>query len=70
MQANSQVKFLHFKTEKQILLAQHRLKNTTTSIDEDFSPAMCIARKTLFEYGKNQSTVFQLRYDKLLINKK
>lgn len=38
-------------------------------LSEDFSPATRLARRKLIEFGKTKKCVFQLRYNKLFINR-
>lgn len=40
------------------------------SVSEDFSPSTRHARKKLYEFAKTHTDDFQIRYNKLVMNKK
>ncbi|XP_040077975.1 uncharacterized protein LOC115316835 [Ixodes scapularis] len=64
------VKFSSFKTKQTILQSRPKLKACGITANEDFSPATRLARQKLFDFGKLQKSVFQLRYNKLYVNNK
>ncbi|CAN7943411.1 unnamed protein product, partial [Ixodes hexagonus] len=66
------VKFSSYKIKDSILSARAKLKEKSVAVNEDFSPATRHARKKLIEFAKSQTGAppFQLRYNKLLLNKK
>ncbi|XP_040357426.2 uncharacterized protein LOC121046817 [Ixodes scapularis] len=64
------IKFSSFKVKDKVLFSRLKLKGSTTYITEDFSPATRIARKKLIEFGKATNCIYQLRYNKLHVNKK
>lgn len=61
-----------FSGYKKILSARVKLREINVTVSEDFSPATRNARRKLIEFAKNQpeSPTFQLRHNKLVINKK
>ncbi|XP_029845250.2 uncharacterized protein LOC115328194 [Ixodes scapularis] len=64
------VKFSSFQTKQKILQSRPKLKACGITANEDYSPARGQARQKLFEFGKLQKSVFQLRYNKLYVNNK
>ncbi|CAN7951550.1 unnamed protein product, partial [Ixodes pacificus] len=66
------VKFSGYKIKDKILSARAKLREINVTVSEDFSPATRNARRKLLEFAKNQpgSPTFQLRHNKLVINKK
>lgn len=66
------VKLSGYKIKDKILSARAKLREINVTVSEDFSPATRIARRKLIEFAKNlpQSPTFQLRHNKLVINKK
>lgn len=64
------VRFSNFKTKNKVLSARKKLKEKDVLVSEDFSPSTRHARKKLFEFAKSHTEDFQIRYNKLLMNKK
>lgn len=66
------VKFSDTKTKDKILSARSQFKEKDIGISEDFSPATRITRKKLIDFAKHlpESPQFNLRYNKLYVNKK
>ncbi|XP_072143641.1 uncharacterized protein [Dermacentor andersoni] len=66
------VKFTNTKIKDKVFSMRAQLKEKGISISEDFSPATRHVRKKLIEYAKSQPQPcpFQLRYTKLIMNKK
>lgn len=66
------VKFSNDKIKEAVLFRRSRLKEKGITVSEDFSPATRIIRSKLIAFAKKQpgAPLFQLRYKKLLINKK
>lgn len=58
------------KTKTKLLLTSSKLKGTSFSLSDDYSPSLRFARKCLFQYGKEQSLPFKLQFDKLHIGDK
>lgn len=56
-----------FKDKDRILSSAHKLKGTSYSIREDFSPETRRARQKLIEFAKTQNKAFKLSVDKLRI---
>lgn len=63
------VKFTHFKDKDRILSNANKLKNTTYSISQDYSPNTRLIHKQLIAFGKAQSRPYKLAYRKLTIDK-
>lgn len=63
------VKFTHFKDKDRILSNAKKLKNTTYSISQDYSPNTRLIHKRLTEFGKAQPRPYKLGYRKLIIDK-
>lgn len=55
---------------EKVLSLRSSLRASRVSVCEDYCPETRLARRKLIEFGKTQSSVFQLRYNKLIVNKK
>lgn len=66
------VKFSDFKSKEKVLSARAALKEKDISVTEDFCEATRDVRRKLFEFARNQPGVntYQVRYKKLIMNKK
>lgn len=62
-------KLTFYKDKEQILSCARKLKGTTYSIGEDFSPATRQARRKLVTFAKSQNKAFKISVDRLHINK-
>ncbi|XP_049524965.1 uncharacterized protein LOC125946298 [Dermacentor silvarum] len=63
-------KYSSFKDKQGILSAAHKLKGTTFSIREDFSPATRQARRKLIEFARTNKKPFKLSLDKMRMDSK
>lgn len=63
-------KLTFFKDKQQILSSARKLKGTTLSIGEDFSPATRQARRKLVGIAKAQNKAFKVSVDRLHMDKK
>lgn len=63
-------KLTFFKDKQQILSSARKLKGSTFSIGEDFSPATRQARRKLVSFAKAQNKAFKVSVDRLHIDKK
>ncbi|CAN8025274.1 unnamed protein product, partial [Ixodes persulcatus] len=63
------VKFASFKTKQELLLRSPKLKNTSVSLSEDFSPKVRMERKKLLDFAKTKNLPFKLRFNKLSIGR-
>lgn len=61
------VKLTSTKYKDSVLSAAHKLKDTSYSISEDFSPAVREARRHLLAFAKAQNSKFKLRFNRLFI---
>lgn len=64
------VRFSNFKTKNKLLSVRKKLMEKDVSVSEDFSPTTRHARKKLYEFAKTHTDDFQIRYNKLVMNKK
>lgn len=62
------VKFGRFKVKSNILSTGPKLKDTSYAIRDDYSTRLQTARKMLFNYARERSTNFKIRFDKLTMN--
>ncbi|XP_077492267.1 uncharacterized protein LOC144103419 [Amblyomma americanum] len=64
------VKFASFKVKDSIWAQRTKLKNSGVSMQEDFCRATRLSRKKLMDYGKASGHKYNLRYNRLYVNKK
>lgn len=62
-------KFTFYKDKQKVLASAFKLKGSTVSIGEDFSPPTRLARRKLVEFAKIQKQKFNLSVDRLRMGK-
>lgn len=63
------VKFGHFKDKSRLIVAGHKLKETSFAVREDYSAKVRLARKKFLAYGQQSKATFKIHFDKLIIGK-